>query len=73
MQYLTMLTKGRVAEEVDQKEKEGLAYYEYVVHRLTDVLLTLGSHRFLACLQLRSESQNISPRFHAPNASTSNG
>lgn len=34
MQYLTMLTKGRVAEEVDQKEKEGLAYYEYVSSRL---------------------------------------
>jgi hypothetical protein len=31
MQYLTMLTKGRVAEEVDQKEKEGLAYYEYAL------------------------------------------
>jgi hypothetical protein len=30
MQFLTLLTKGRVVEEIDQKEKEGLAYYECV-------------------------------------------
>lgn len=28
MQYLNVLTKGRVAEELDQKEKEGVAYIE---------------------------------------------
>ncbi|KAH8084173.1 hypothetical protein HD553DRAFT_335567 [Filobasidium floriforme] len=38
MQYLTMLTKGRVAEEVDQKEKEGLAYYDYVQNLKTYLL-----------------------------------